>query len=67
MITDINVSATFSITVTEDYYSQLSSVMRIRELMKVLRFAAKNIAEWVLVVQQKGWVLWVRVSFGYVC
>jgi len=54
MITDINVSATFSITVTEDYYSQLSSVMRIRELMKVLRFAAKNIAEWVLVVQQKG-------------
>jgi len=51
MISDINVSAAFSITVTEDYYSQLSSVMWIGELMKVLRLAANNIAEWVFVEQ----------------
>jgi len=46
MISDINVSAAFLITVTEDYYSQLSSVKWIGELMKVLRLAANNIAEW---------------------
>jgi len=67
MICDINVWATFSITVTEDYYSQLSSVLWIEELMKVLRIAANNIAEWVWVEQQKGWVLGVTVSVGYVC
>jgi len=67
MIPDTNVSATFWIRVTEDYYSQLSSVLWLRELMKVLRLAANNIAEWVLVEQQKGWVLWVTVSVGYVC
>ena len=67
MIADINVSATFSITVTEDYYSQLSSVMWIGELMRVPRLAANNIAEWVLVEQEKGWMLWMRVSVGYVC
>jgi hypothetical protein len=67
MICDINVSATFSITVTEDYYSQLSSVMWIGELMEELRVAVNNIAEWELVEQQEGWVLWVRVSVGYVC
>jgi hypothetical protein len=54
MISDINVSATFSITVPEDYYSQLSFVMRIGELMEVLRGAANSIAEWVLVEEQKG-------------
>jgi hypothetical protein len=54
MISHINVSATFSIIVTEDYYSQLSAVMLIGELMEVLRVAANNIAEWVLVEQQKG-------------
>jgi len=58
MICNINVSAAFSITVTEDYYSQLSSVLWIVELLKVFRIAANNIAEWVLVEQQKGWVLW---------
>jgi hypothetical protein len=62
IISDINVSATISITVAEDYYSQLSSVMWIGELMKVLRLAANNIAECVLAEQQKGWVLWVTVS-----
>jgi len=67
MISDINVSATFSITVNEDYYNQLSSVMWIGELMKVFRLAENNIAEWVLVEQWKVWVLWVTVSFGYVC
>jgi hypothetical protein len=65
MICDINVSATFSITVTEDYYSQLSSVMWIGEQMKVLRIALINVAEWVLVEQYKGRVLWVTVSVGY--
>jgi hypothetical protein len=35
--------------------------MWIRELMKVLDFAANNIADWVLVEQQKGIVLWVTV------
>jgi hypothetical protein len=54
MICDINVSATFSMTVTEYYYSQLYSVMRIRELMKVFRLAANYIAEWVLVEENKG-------------
>ena len=66
MIPDINVSAIFSITFTEDYYSQLSSVMWLRELMKVIRIAINNIAEWVLVEQQKGWVLWVSASVGCV-
>jgi len=41
--------------------------MSIGELMKVLRLAANNIAEWVLVERQKVWVLWVTVSVGYVC
>jgi uncharacterized protein with PhoU and TrkA domain len=54
MICDINVLAIFSITVTEDYYSQLSSVMLIGEIMKVVRDAANNIAEWVLVEQREG-------------
>ena len=67
MISDINVSATFSITVTEDYYSQLSSVMWIRELMKVLRLPAINVAERVSVEQQKGWVFCVTVSVAYIC
>ena len=67
MICDINVSATFSITVTEDFYSQLSSVMWIGELMKVLRIAANNVIECELVEQQEGWVLWVSVSVGNVC
>jgi hypothetical protein len=49
MIFDINVPATFWITVTEDYYSQLFFVMWIGELMKVLRLVANNIAELVLV------------------
>jgi hypothetical protein len=31
MISDINVSATFSITVSEDYYSQMSAVVWIGE------------------------------------
>jgi len=35
--------------------------------MKVLRIAANNVAEWVLVEQQKGWVLWVTVNVGCVC
>jgi hypothetical protein len=67
MISHTNLSATFSITVTADYYSQLSAVLWIGELMEVLRVAANNIAEWVLVERQEGWVLWVRVSVGYVC
>jgi phage antirepressor YoqD-like protein len=54
MICDIKVSAAFSITVTEDYYSELSSVMWIREQMKLLSIATNNIAEWMLVEQQKG-------------
>jgi hypothetical protein len=54
MIYDINVSATFSITVTVDYYSQLSAVIRIGELMKVLRGAANNMAEWELIEELKG-------------
>ena len=67
MISDINLSATFSISVTEDYYSQLSSVTWLRELIKVLRVAENNIDEWVLVEQQERWVLWVSVSVGCVC
>jgi hypothetical protein len=35
--------------------------------MEVLRVAVNNIAEWVLVEQQKGSVLSVTVSVGYVC
>jgi hypothetical protein len=66
MIHDINVSATFSIAVTEDYYSHLSAVMWIGELMKVLRLAENNVAEWVLLEQQKGWVFWVTVRVDYV-
>jgi len=53
MICDINVSATLSITVTEDFYSQLSSVMWTGELMKVLRIAANNVTECELVEQQE--------------
>jgi hypothetical protein len=41
--------------------------MLIGEIMKVVRDAANNIAEWVLVEQREGWVLWVSVSVGYVC
>jgi len=32
------------------------------KLMQVLRFAANNITDYVLVQQQKGWVLWVIVK-----
>ena len=51
MISDINVSALFSIRVPEDYKGQLPSVMWIRELIKVLRLAARGDCygwEWVL-------------------
>jgi hypothetical protein len=54
MIPHINVSAKFSITVTEDYYSQLSSFMAIRELMNVMRVAVNIIAKGLLVEQQEG-------------
>jgi hypothetical protein len=66
MICDINVSATFSIKVKVVNYSELFSVTWIGELMKVFRFAANNLAEWVLVEQQKGRALWVTVSVGFV-
>jgi hypothetical protein len=67
IICDINVSAIFSITVTKDYYSQLSSVLWIGELTKMLILAATNIADCDLVEQQEGWFMGVILSVGYVC
>ena len=47
MTSDINMSAIFSITVTEVHLIRLSCDMRNREIMKVHRLSANNIVEWV--------------------